>query len=278
MPHIPLHHRTVIRIAGADRMKFLQGLVTNDVAKTQAGQAVYAMLLTPQGKFLHEMLLVPLEDALLLDVDAEGVEALLKRLTLYTLRADVQLGLAPEYAVYASIAPQAVSVEAMGERSVRYADPRHLALGARLLLHANDAAAHMPDSVASLEAYDAVRLTLGVPDGVRDMIPDKDFPLACGVEALHGVDFHKGCYVGQEVTARSKHRGTLRKALLPVHAEEGQMLPAFGTAITTQDGRTAGELRSSCGRYGLAMLKLEMVGEGLLVGELGLFVKLLSAV
>ncbi len=245
----PLHleDRAVIALEGGDAREFLQGLVTNDVGRLAPGTGLYAALLTPQGKILFDFLLVEGDGALLLDCAASQAEALVKRLTMYRLRAKIGIALRPQLAVYVGLSGRPA------ERAVSFADPRLAALGPRSI----GAAAEMPDFLEGPAAYHAERLALGVPEG-EDFGSDRMFALDAGLEELHGVDFDKGCYVGQELTARMKHRGTARKRILPLRA--GQALPPPGARILAGDTEI-GEIVATYGLEGFALTRLDRLAE-----------------
>ncbi len=229
--------RKVLRISGADRMVFLQGLVTNDLQKLDQG-LVYAALLSAQGKYLADFFLVAESDAILLDVQSGMADALVRRLSLYRLRADVVITTC-ELHVLRGVGPMP---------SGALADPRHPALGWRL--YAADAGGPV------LTDWDAIRVANAIPESGVELIPEESYILEVGFERLNGVDFRKGCYVGQEVTARMKYRALVRKRLLPVRIEGAE--PAPGTAVTL-DGEEVGEMRSAAAGWGLAFLRLEAV-------------------
>jgi len=239
MPFATLHDRNVIAIAGEDRIAFLQGLITNDANALTDGAPLYAAMLSPQGKFLHDFFLIPQGDHILLDIHSTRAADLLARFKLYKLRAKVTFALQPELRVTAAWGEEAAPHGAI-------ADPRLPALGWRIY----------GDAPAANADYEAHRITLGIPDGAKDMHIDKSLLLEFGFENLHGVSFSKGCYVGQEVTARSKFRGQVRRQLYSVQGNTP--LPATGTEITS-GGMAIGELRSVSGTHGLALLKTEEV-------------------
>lgn len=246
---LKLANRGVIRLSGPDASTMLQGLVTNDLDALKEAGVLYAALLTPQGKFLFDMIIVKDGDDLLLDVEAERKPDLIRRLMMYKLRADVE------------IIDETLSVWALWDGTasggVAYADPRHKSLHARVIAADNPA----PDAEPLSETdYEVRRIRHGVPDGSRDMKVEKDFWLETGAEKLNGVSFTKGCYVGQELTARMKHRMTLKKGLVPV-AVDGAVAP--GDAIKTENGKTAGDIRTAAGGYALAFLRLEHLTSGL---------------
>lgn len=237
MPTARLTDRAVLAVTGAEAAPFLQGLVTNDVAKLNPGSSTYAALLTPQGKIVTDFLIHRTDDGFRLDVAATQAADLLKRLTLYRLRAPVGLeDVSATQAVFA----------AWGEVAATPADPRFHALGARWIA--------APDSLtpdADLADYQIHRLALGVPDSADTA---NQFALDANLEELHGLDFKKGCYVGQEVTARMKHKASPRRRLAPV-VTEGD-LPPPGTRIVNGSGADAGDLASGFGAHAIASIKL----------------------
>lgn len=198
-----LTDRAVIAVSGPDAREFLQNLITNDVEKLTPGGAIYAALLTPQGKILFDFLIAQSGGALLIDCPRAAREGLVRRLSMYKLRAKVQIAPRDDLGVFASPGPLPGG----------FADPRLEALGYRAIVQA------MPVDNGP-EGYHALRLGLGVPEGA-DFGSDRMFALDGGLNELHAIAFNKGCYVGQEVTARMKHRGKDAKRLLPVTAADG---------------------------------------------------------
>lgn len=240
MPFAHLTDRSAFRLSGDDAIPFLQGLITNDATRLARGEPLYAALLSPQGKFLHDFFLVPHEGAILLDTNKEKAPDLIKRLTIYRLRSKVL------------IEPVEMEVWALWDVDPSsefffIEDPRHELLGDRLY-------SPRPTQQAEPADYEAHRIALGIPDGAKDMKFEKSLLLEFHFEALHGVSFSKGCYVGQEVTARSKFRGQVRKQLYQIFA--GSALPPHGTEVMA-DGRPVGELLSVSGAQGLALLRSE---------------------
>ena len=233
-------HRSVIQITGNDAATFLQGLITNDIHSASDDKAIYACLLTPQGKFLYEMFIIGHDGGYLLDVQSNTAEALMKRLKMYKLRSDVTLEMT-NYKVIASNS----NLSAL----TSFTDPRHSDMGSRFICQDTPELAFN-----DFEIYDMHRLTLGIPDGDRDMIADKSIMLESGIDDLNGIHWDKGCYVGQELTARTKHRGLVRKRLLPVTFEGAA--PEFGSLLY-KDGKKAGEMRSHYQNQGLALIRLE---------------------
>lgn len=275
---IQAENRAVLSVAGPDATGFLQGLVTNDVSSVPAGTARYAALLTPQGKYLFDMIIHPDstrpdsthpdgDAGFLLDVAADRIEALAKRLTLYRLRAKVTIAPRPDLAVWALWRADGAPLDAAagGDAALCAApDPRHGGLGLRLIAAA-DAPALVGVTLASAGDYAALCVALGAPSDGVDLAPEASFPLDLDFERLNGVDFKKGCYVGQEVTARMKHKAERRKKLYRVTVEAGTL--RSGMAVTAA-GKAVGALGAVAGGEALAVLRADRVGEGpLMVGD-----------
>jgi folate-binding protein YgfZ len=241
-----LPNRGVLRLEGPDREAFLQGLVTNNVAAVTQDNAVYACLLTPQGKFLHDFFLVRDGESLLIECEADRSEDLLRRLKMYKLRAKITLSDVSESFV-ACAAPDKPEAAFDG---LAYRDPRLPALGYRLLPPRAPAAAVLP-----FDDYDRRRIALGVPDGSRDMEVGKAILLENNIDLLNGVAWDKGCYTGQELTARTHYRGLIKKRLSPVRI--AGTAPAPGAPLI-ENGVEIGEMRSANGDLGLALLKLDI--------------------
>lgn len=244
-----LEDRAVIAISGADTRPFLQGLVTNDIEKLSPRVGLYAALLTPQGKILFDFLVVEGDGAILIDCPGSSRDALIKRLSMYRLRAKVAIEAREQLAVLAAWDGT------MSANAIAFADPRLSDLGVRGI----SAHAEAPSSALTSSAYHERRLALAVPEG-DDFGSDRIFALDAGLEELHAIDFDKGCYVGQELTARMKHRGTARKRLLPVESTDGAPLPPRDTSVTAA-GRDLGEIASSHGTKGFALLRLDRLPE-----------------
>ncbi|WP_193183559.1 CAF17-like 4Fe-4S cluster assembly/insertion protein YgfZ [Nisaea sediminum] len=267
---IDLKSRAVLSISGADARKFLQGLVSNDVEKVTPERAIHAAFLTAQGKYLFDFFIAEVAGALLLDCEAARLADFQKRLRLYKLRSKVEIADASElYAVLAvtgdgAAATLGLAGEAGAARELEggtvFVDPRHAGLGARVIVEKDRRDALLAGaglSEGTQEAYDRARIRLGVPDGTRDMQVEKTVLLEAGFDELNGVDWQKGCYMGQELTARTKYRGLVKRRLMPVKILDGEM-PAPGTPIL-RDDREVGEIRSGSGDMALAMLRLNVL-------------------
>ncbi len=254
-PHFAvLPARAALSLSGPDAVAFLQGLVSNDVEQAAPGRAVYAALLSAQGKFQYDFFVTAMQDGLVLDTEAARIDELAKRLKMYRLRSKVVIERLENFAVIAVWGTGAEAALDLAPYS--FPDPRLAAAGVRLIAPATfvDDLRAAGFGEATESDYDAHRLSYGLPDGSRDIEIDKAVLLECGFEELHGVDFTKGCYMGQELTARTKYRGLVKKRLLPV--EIFGDAPASGTQITL-DGKDAGELRSVNGQAGIALIRLD---------------------
>jgi folate-binding protein YgfZ len=234
--------RGVIELAGSDRLRFLQGLVSNDVSTAVPGNAVWTALLTPQGKYLDDFFIFADADRLLLDCERARVAEIIARLTRYRLRADVRLS-PLDWTVIASDAP----LPSLSGRGLVAPDPRLPEAGWRGI-------GPSPAAPITPEAWNAMRLALGLPDGGQDLEREKTVLLEAGFDELHGISWSKGCYMGQELTARTKHRGLVKRRLIPVRTEGAA--PPSGAKIL-RDGAEAGEMRSGQGSRALALLRVD---------------------
>lgn len=226
--------RAILRVAGADRVKFLQGLVTQDMARVQRDGIAYGALLTPQGKLIADFLLVAAPEAVLIDVAAPWAGDLATRLGMFRLRSKVVIE-AVEMPVTRGLGPAPEGA---------LPDPRDPALGWRLYGQALTQG-EAPD-------WDALRIAARVPETGAELLPAESFILELGFERLNGVDFRKGCYIGQEVTARMHHKTTLRRHLTPVRLDAP--VPP-GTPVVMEDGREAGVVYTQAGGQGLALMR-----------------------
>ncbi|MSP42614.1 MAG: folate-binding protein [Alphaproteobacteria bacterium] len=255
-----LPERGVIEVGGPEADAFLQGLLTNDMDRADPAHVVYAALLTPQGKYLFDFFVLRRGDTCLLDCEVARLAELSKRLNFYRLRAKVTVrDASPDFRVAAAIGQEGLERLALPSiagsakiinDAIAYTDPRHAAMGARLLLPHDNMGAY---EITSPDGYHQLRISLGIAEGAADIAIEKYFLLEANFEELNGVDFKKGCYVGQELVSRMKHRNAVRKRILPVRIE-GPCPPA-GTAILA-GGREVGRLHSIYGENALAYLRL----------------------
>ncbi|NHO33042.1 CAF17-like 4Fe-4S cluster assembly/insertion protein YgfZ [Acetobacter fallax] len=250
--HLP--DRAVIAVRGEDRVRFLQGLVSNDVTSVAPGEAVWTALLTPQGRWKADFFIFhdPDEACLLLDCAAPHVDMIIATLSKFRLRSDVSLQ-ATRLAVHAAwgALPDVATVE----NAIVACDPRLPEAGWRLLLPEPSRAAK-----ADASTYDLHRLILGLPDGVRDCEPEKTLLLEANFDLLNGISWTKGCYMGQELTARTRYRGLVKKRLVPIASE--MPVPVLGTPVLSE-GKEVGQVRSSHDHCGLAFLRPSTIDDRL---------------
>jgi folate-binding protein YgfZ len=262
-----LPDRGVVKVAGDDARKFLNGLVTSDIAKVTPETASFTALLTPQGKIIVDFILAEAPPAdgggFFLDCPRALAPTLLQRLNFYKLRAKVLIEDLSE-----TLGVLAVwDGDAATEYGLCYRDPRLAALGLRCMLPphlAADAAADLGAELVDASAYEAHRIALGVPRGGLDFIYGDAFPHETDMDQFGGVDFDKGCFVGQEVVSRIEHRGTARSRVVPV-AFDG-FAPEAGTPVSA-GGKAVGTFGSGAQGRGLAMLRLDRVGDAVAAGE-----------
>ena len=268
---VQLEDRGVLRVAGEDAASFLQGLLTNDVESLTAGEARYAALLTPQGKILFDFLVLRIASesgaAFLIDCPAAQAADLAKRLGFYKLRAKVAVAdVSATLAVAAFWGGEPGAIEG----GVLYPDPRDPRLAWRAILPRPITAAVGSEHAGE---YEGLRIGVVAPKGGVDFAYGDAFPHDANLDLLHGVDFDKGCYVGQEVVSRMKHRGTGRKRIVRVKLAGSP--PAPGAPVMDRE-LAVGTLGSSSGREALALLRLDRVedataaGRTLSVGGVGL--------
>ncbi|MBA3517258.1 MAG: folate-binding protein YgfZ [Rhizobiales bacterium] len=247
MPQASLHDRAVVRITGPDSGAVLHNVLTLDLPDVDRHGSGYGALLTPQGKILWDFVLHRLPDGYAADLRADQAEAFAKRLALYKLRAKVEIAAAPDLAVFVE----------WPESPEHPADPRLALLGSRWLAPAG--------SVATAAAADwhRHRIALVIPEGGVDFVFGDTFPHDAAMDSLHGIAFDKGCYIGQEVVSRMRHRGTARRRIVALHA--AGILPEPGAEITAGD-RPLGRLGSSADGRGIGLVRLDRLRAALDAG------------
>ncbi|WP_425994593.1 YgfZ/GcvT domain-containing protein [Caulobacter sp. DWR1-3-2b1] len=241
-----LSSRAVIALSGPDWRALMQGLITQDVETLAMGELRLGAILTPQGRLLYDLFIAGTEGGALLDVAAQHREAIILRLTMYRLRAKVEIA-ASDLTVTAIFPAD----ETLRADEGFFRDPRLPALGARAY-----GLAAAPTT--GEDAYDAYRLALGAP-GPADWLSDKTYPIEANFDLLNGIDFKKGCFVGQETTSRMKRRGTIKTRMLPI-VFDGPA-PAFGAEILAGELR-AGEVLSGHDGRAMAALRLDRIEAG----------------
>lgn len=259
-----LDDRAVIRVAGPDARHFLHNLLTSDLEMLADGHARYGALLTPQGKVLVDGFVMPQQDGFLVDIPRASAPEFLKRLQVYKLRAKVEVSDASaDFRVYVLWGVEGAPMLP----GVVVRDPRLAALGWRALVPraTTMAGAHVSGFTrTNAGAYHAHRISLGIPESGRDFTLGDTFPHDADMDQLSGVDFTKGCYVGQEVVSRMHHRGTARRRIVKVHGVDS--LPPPGAQIIAGD-RPIGTLGSTAGQAGLALIRLDRAKAAMDAGQ-----------
>ncbi len=244
---VKLPSRGVVILSGDDRRSFLNGLISNDLARLDKQDCIYACMLTHNGKFLHDMFVSEQHDRIIIDCEgSERTEDLANTLKRFKLRSKVDIDFTPDVSVYTGNTPD--------KPDGAYVDPRHPELGWRYI-DLNDS--FLIDTLHHFDEWDEHRIKLGVPDGSRDMVPQGSTLMECNIDKFNGICFTKGCYVGQELTARMHHRGLAKKHLYAFHAEDH--IFKRDDTVKTSDGKYAGDVRSTCGSYGIALVKDELI-------------------
>ncbi|WP_127091264.1 YgfZ/GcvT domain-containing protein [Aquabacter cavernae] len=253
MPLAFLTDRALVRVSGPDARHFLHNVVTCNVETLAADGARFGALLAPQGKILFDFLIyAPEPDLFLLDGPLVLVADLLKRLGLYRLRAKVELSILPDAAVAAGWGEG----WDLPDGALAFPDPRIPALGSRIVLPAE------PEGFADASAYEAHRIGLGIPKGGADFVYGDAFPHETDMDQLGGIDFKKGCYVGQEVVSRMQHRGTARTRSVIARFEHP---PEPGSEIFAGE-KPVGRMGSSAGTQGIALARLDRVADARAAG------------
>ena len=263
--------RDIVAISGADNRTFLQGLVSQDMDRISPVMSVYSALLTPQGKYLHDFFVARSGDGLLLDCEAGRGADLIQRLSRFKLRADIQLEPRDDLCVFAILGDGALEAVGLSKTlgqtvpiagGLAFTDPRASALGCRLIGSGTEILAWLAEArigEADFDTYDALRISLEVPDGSRDMDVEKSTLLESNIDTLNGIDWDKGCYMGQELTARTRYRGLVKRRLTAFQATHPSQVP--GETVLLGDQKV-GDIRSRSGDYILASIRLDAQESG----------------
>uniref|UniRef100_A0A1A8DJK5 Iron-sulfur cluster assembly factor IBA57, mitochondrial n=1 Tax=Nothobranchius kadleci TaxID=1051664 RepID=A0A1A8DJK5_NOTKA len=274
--HLP--QRTLLKIQGRDTSPFLQGLITNDmrVLEEPGRAAIYSHMLNVQGRTLYDIMLYSLTEEegvydVLLECDSTVTDSVLKHLKVYKIRRKVNISPCPELSVWAVLPQQSESnqdpgkpeISAPDKALVWEADPRTLQMGWRLVLQSD---VDPLDIIASCEKgdtedYHRHRYSIGVPEGVKDLPPGVALPLESNLVYMQGISFTKGCYIGQELTARTHHTGVIRKRLMPVRFSSAVQQLKEGAPLQTSLGKPAGKHRAAFGKLGLSLIRTEHAKE-----------------
>ncbi|MGH0164439.1 UNVERIFIED_CONTAM: hypothetical protein FKN15_072698 [Acipenser sinensis] len=277
-------HRTLLKLQGKDTRAFLQGLITNDVESLtgeEGRKALYTHMLNIQGRTLFDIILYSLEGkqgeesgSLLLECDSTVSDSLQKHLKVYKIRRKVIIEPCTDLSLWAVLPSGQLGesetavpkVSGSDQILVWEPDPRAAAMGWRLIVNkqVNPLEILPASQLGGAEEYHKHRYTIGLPEGVKDLPPGGALPLESNLAYMKGISFMKGCYIGQELTARTHHTGVIRKRLMPVQLTEAVAAPE-GAAILTGGGKSAGKLRASLGVQGLALIRLAQANEPLFV-------------
>jgi folate-binding protein YgfZ len=238
-----LNNRGVVRVSGVDAASFLQGLISNDINKAEEKRLLYALFLSPQGKFLYDLFILrELDSSFIIDLPLLYVGEFLKKLAMYKLRSEVALeDVSDSYKVFFSESKNDISSP----------DPRNTELGYRTI------SKDISDFKEGLDIYEQNRIRLLIPDAEKDLIYNKSFPLEYGLEKLNAIDFKKGCYIGQELTARTYHRGEVRKQLYKFSSDHS----LAKEAVINSNGEKIGIILGMFGKHGLCLLRKEELAQ-----------------
>ncbi|XP_066264845.1 putative transferase CAF17 homolog, mitochondrial isoform X1 [Branchiostoma lanceolatum] len=259
---VRLEERSLVRVAGSDTVPFLQGLITNDMESLNIeNRTLYTMILNVQGRVLYDILLYNLQTSpaappsLLLECDQSVVPALIKLLKMYKIRKKVDISsVGDEYSVWALLPGTSDPPVFVSDTGMSVTDPRIPDLGNRVVLKCGTNLV-FDCTEGTSEDYHTLRYKLGVGEGVNDLPPGNCTPLESNLAFLNGVSFDKGCYIGQELTARTHHTGVIRKRLMPVTLDRPSSLEA-GSTLTNEKGKNVGKFRHAQGVHGIALVRL----------------------
>ncbi|XP_032090479.1 putative transferase CAF17, mitochondrial [Thamnophis elegans] len=268
----PLSHRALLRLQGPETLPFLQGLLTNDVTPFEevggaAPRALYAHALNVQGRCLYDVIAYRLhenkqeEPRVLLECDAGLLDSFRKHLKLYKIRRKLDISPCPDLSVWAVVPKEpSDSLQQAGKAVILTADPRVKIMGWRLIAHkdVNPLEIVPGGQLGELKDYHRHRYQQGIPEGVKDLPYGTALPLESNLVYLNGVSFTKGCYIGQELTARTHHMGVIRKRLLPIQFSPPMPFESLaeGTEIVAESGKSAGKFRAGENEFGIALLRL----------------------
>lgn len=238
--------RSILRLRGPDGRQFLNKLVSQDIHLLEQKNCLYSLLLNAQGRYLHDFFVIAQGNDILIDVAQTKAADLLKRLSLYKMRSDIELAIDPEMDVTVVLHQDIQG----SDNTVVCPDPRHSQMGLRVYGSFNQPCQELSD-----EAFEDHRLSLGIPEADKDLIFEKTIPLEAGLDDLNAISFTKGCYLGQELTTRTKHQGLVRKRLLPVTLDGPSLSPQ--DAVFLGD-KKVGSMLSSSQTKGIALIRLEV--------------------
>lgn len=253
-----LPNRAILSISGKDRFKFLQGVITNDINLLHKGGSLYTLMLTPQGRFLYDFFVLLDEDKIYIDHEATFTRDIINKLTMHKLRADVSIkDETDEWSVLAIPHPSH-NIDAVASQQMLLQDPRFGQLGFRAYVK-KDHFSQFTEEHNMLEKssiYDDIMYEFTIPEPHKDMLQERSFPLEYAMDSFHAISFNKGCYLGQELTTRTKHRGVIRKRLHKFIADTEITNVEFGADITIGESKL-GVFCSAHGKIGKALMRIE---------------------
>lgn len=247
-----LNERVVIAVTGQDRLKFLQGLISNDLNKLEENNAIYACMLTPQGKYFADFFLKKEQDKILIDIPKLRKEEIKNKLNIYKLRSLISIEDTP----YKVISLLTDDIKNIPHNNIIFQDPRSNKMGLRCFTTDSLLDGFSKNLKCNQDAYDLTRIDNFIAEGEKDLIPGKSFLLEYGLDGLNAIDYKKGCYVGQELVARMHYQGVIRKQITQIHSKID--LPELGTLIYA-DQQKIGSICSSIKNKGLALIRTENV-------------------
>ncbi len=254
--YVPLPSRGIILLQGPDIRDFLQGVITNDISKLQDGKAIYSLLLNPQGRYLYDFFLIQKGKYILLECENIYLTEIIQKLNLLKTYLKVKIqDISEKYKVGVILQNSKIDTK---RYHIAFADPRHTSLGIRIILPIAQEIENI--EIGNFNEYEQIRIQNLVPSGAEDMIQNKSFPLQFLIDKINGIDFDKGCYIGQEVVARM-HRSLLRRKIYLITS--GRKLPAIGTKIVDDQQQEIGELRSNINNIGIALLNIEKINKAI---------------
>lgn len=258
MGYIPLANRSLISLYGPDTRDFLQGVITNDINKLSSQQAIYSLLLNPQGKYLYDFFLIEHDKYIYLECENAHLQQIIEKLDLLKTYLRVRIkDISSLYKV--GVLFDAKLAECSSKSQVIFQDPRHKLLGMRII-HEDE----IKEPIGDFIQYEKVRIKNLVPDGAKDMVQNSSFPLQYLIDKINGISFNKGCYIGQEVVNRMSRQEKFRRKLYLVEGKNA--LPNIGTKVISEHNEEVGELRSSVDNIGLALLNTGKSHANLYVG------------
>jgi tRNA-modifying protein YgfZ len=246
-----LKERSIYKITGEDRVKFLQGILSNDITKINDKTSLYACMLTPQGKYLADFFLISKGNEIIFDLPSSNSEEIIKKLNIYRLRSRIQISECTDYCAASFIKEPTIN---QLKSSIIYSDPRSNSLGQRCYINERDINDLKTHFIEKAETYDQIRIDNFIPEGNKDLIPNKSFPFEYELDQLNAIDYNKGCYIGQELVARTHYLGKVRKQIVKALAQDA--LPPLGTEIFSGE-KKIGIICSSINNKGLALVRTE---------------------